>query len=337
MTSHLHFCTYFDRRYLTRALALHASLTAHCRSFTLWALCLDADTLRILSALSLPSLEPIALADLEGDDLQLRAAKASRSLVEYYFTCTPAFPLHLLRKQREIDLITYLDSDLWFFADPQLVLSEMGARSVAIIPHRFPSRLSHLEKHGVYNVGWVTFRRDQTGLDCLEYWRSRCLAWCPDTVSGDAFADQKYLDEWPVLFGNVAVIAHKGANLAPWNVVNYRIGVQSGAVHIDAEPLIFFHFHGLRRIDRWLYESGLGNYGATLSARVRRLIYQPYLRQLRSIGAQLKPFGIADHLPGGIRPNQGAWPTRRSILQSLLGRVSPWKSSRIFLAGQLAF
>jgi hypothetical protein len=173
MTSHLHFCTYFDRRYLPRALALHASLTAHCRSFTLWALCLDADTLRILSALSLPSLEPIALADLEGDDLQLRAAKASRSLVEYYFTCTPAFPLYLLRKQREIDLITYLDSDLWFFADPQLVLSEMGARSVAIIPHRFPSRLSHLEKHGVYNVGWVTFRRDQTGLDCLEYWRSR--------------------------------------------------------------------------------------------------------------------------------------------------------------------
>jgi hypothetical protein len=186
-------------------------------------------------------------------------------------------------------------------------------------------------------VGWVTFRRDRTGLDCLEYWRSRCLASCPDAVTDDAFADQKYLDDWPLRFKDVAVIANRGANLAPWNVMNYQIGLEKGAVHVDNEPLVFFHFHGLRRIDEWLYESGLGNYDTALSRNVRQLIYRPYLRQLRRTAAQLRRFGVTDHLPGGIRPNQGAWPIRRGLVRSLWGRMSPWRSSRIFVAGQFAF
>ena len=90
------YCTYFDSNYLTRALALHASLARHAEPFRLWALCLDDAAFHVVEAMSIDSLRPIKLADLEAEDPGLAAAKGNRSTVEYYFTLSPALPLYLL-------------------------------------------------------------------------------------------------------------------------------------------------------------------------------------------------------------------------------------------------
>jgi hypothetical protein len=338
MREHFHFCTYFDSKYLARALALHASLVRHCSSFTLWALCLDESSEKVLSKLALPSVETIPLVTLEADDPELSGAKANRSLIEYYFTCTPSLPLHILRRQPAVDLITYLDADLWFFGDPRVVFAELGQKSVGIIPHRFAEAIRDRECFGVYNVGWVSFRRDGPGLECLEYWRSRCLAWCSDIVGPQGFADQKYLDDWPQRFQGVSVIAQKGANLAPWNVANYKLASRGKRLFVDEDPLIFFHFHGLRRVNRWLYESGFALYEAVLSARMRRQIYRPYLRELRRISVQLEGFGLADPLPPGVRPLLASRPRQssfRSAVRSMRRRVRSWRSSNLLVAGDL--
>jgi hypothetical protein len=341
MREHFHFCTYFDSKYLARALALHASLVRHCSSFTLWALCLDEASENVLSQLALPSLEIIPLVTLEADDPELSGAKANRSLIEYYFTCTPSLPLHILRRQPTVDLITYLDADLWFFGDPRVVFAELGQKSVGIIPHRFAEAIRDRECFGVYNVGWVSFRRDGPGLECLEYWRSRCLAWCSDTAGPQGFADQKYLDDWPERFKGVSVITQKGANLAPWNVANYRLAGRGGRVFVDEHPLIFYHFHDLHRIDRWLYESGLAAYEATLSAGLRRRVYRPYLKELRRVSERLAAFGLADPLPPGIRSSHASRP-RQSLfgdaVRSVRGRLAPGKRRKrtlLLMAGDL--
>jgi hypothetical protein len=91
-----YFCTYFDRNYLPRALALYRSLREHCSEFRLWELCMDEATHEALTQLKLPEVERIALNDLERNDDLLLRAKQNRSQVEYYFTCTPSLPLYVL-------------------------------------------------------------------------------------------------------------------------------------------------------------------------------------------------------------------------------------------------
>ena len=149
--------------------------------------------------LNLPNLIPIGLEEFEKDDEALRSAKENRSLVEYYFTCTPSLPLFILnRTDNKVDVVTYLDADLYFFASPEPLFVEMADASIVIIEHRYSPQLDHMRVLGIYNVGWLSFRRDPRALCCLQWWRERCLEWCHDRFENDRFADQKYLDDWPL-------------------------------------------------------------------------------------------------------------------------------------------
>jgi len=235
----------------------------------------------VLMTLGLSGVHAIALDDYEKGDKDLLQAKQNRTLIEYYFTCSPSLPLFILNHYPQVDLITYLDADLFFFADPTPIYEEFGDRSIAIVGHRFSSPLRVSEQYvGIYNVGWVSFRRDAHALACLRWWRERCLEWCYDRCEDGRFADQKYLDDWPTRFQGVAVLRHKGANLAPWNLANYTIRTNGGCVLVDDQPLIFFHFHRLKQIERWLYDPRLGDYKTKASVVVRRSIYAPYIRTL---------------------------------------------------------
>jgi hypothetical protein len=284
------FCTYFDHRYLVRGLALYHSLAVHAAPFQLYVLCLSDLCFRLLLAYKLPNVRLIRLQDLELADPELAQTRATRSLVEYYFTTTPALLLHLFRSESDLETLTYLDADLYFYADPLPVFDQIGDRSIGIIPHRYPPALAHMaDTHGAYNVGWLTFRRDATATACLAWWRERCLEWCYDRVEDGKYADQKYLDSWPERFPGTAIIQHPGANLAPWNLPSHRLTRHRGRVLVDGLPLIFFHFHRLREIGPWLYAPRLTDFGARATPLVRQGIYVPYLRTLRAIHRTLQP------------------------------------------------
>jgi len=282
LTIHRHFCTYFDHRYLARGLALHASLANVCRNdFTLWVLALDEQAAQFLERADIAGLRVLPLAALEAFDPELHASRADRSLVEFYFTCSPCLPRYLFARHPEIASVTYLDSDLFFFSDPEVLFDEIGPAAVAITPHRFSAAAARSHaKFGAYNVGWLTFRNDADGRACLEWWRARCLEWCFDRVEADRYADQKYLDRFASLFAGVHAIAHPGANLAPWNVASYRVAVDAGHVQVDGRALVFFHFQGLRRIAGHVYDSNLTGYGARLNDAVRDHVFRPYLATL---------------------------------------------------------
>ena len=278
----LHYCTYFDEHYLTRGIALYKSLLHHKVPFTLWVLCLDEQTELLLSQVELPHIRPIAHRDFECNDPELAWAKLGRSRMEYYFTCTPSWLCYLFDHYAEIDLLTYLDADLLFFASPEPMFEELGSASIQLIEHRFPPRLHQLRGYGRFNVGWVSVRRDTTGLAFSRWWRERCLEWCYMRLEENRYADQGYLNEVEARFGNVNVVCHPGANLALWNIEGVRLTYSGGQVLVNGHTLLFYHYHNLRQIGPGWYNMGVVLYDLKPLPIVYRQIYSPYLIALAS-------------------------------------------------------
>jgi hypothetical protein len=274
------YCTLFDRNYATRGLALHGSLLKHCGQFRLMVLCLDESTYEILTTLSLQNVELVSLSSLEKSDPELKRVRAQRTPVEYYFTCKPALMKFLAEKYATAQRITYLDSDLFYFSDPGPLELEYADSAVALTPHRFPPRLAELDNRGRFNAGWISVSCGEEGRRFIDWWRARCIEWCRWEVLEDRYGDQKYLDRVPMLFSRVTILDHAGANLAPWNLEGLDIRRTEDGVAVEGKPLVFFHFHGLRRVLYRIYDSGLAFYDMNLSPQVRRNIYRPYFSDL---------------------------------------------------------
>jgi hypothetical protein len=303
-----HFCTYFDKNYLSRGLALYDSLRAHQPSFRLYVGCFDEETRAELTRRALPGVVAIAQSELEAHDPELAATRAGRTRVEYFFTSTPSWLRFVFDRFGEVELLTYVDADIRFFSTSEPLFAEMGTASIAAVEHRYPRHLRYLEDRGRFNVGWLSFRRDAQGLACVDWWRERCIEWCYDRVDGGRYADQKYLDEWPGRFDMLRVLQHKGVNVAPWNVAASRVEVEGSTVRVDGDPLICFHFHGLKHVAGPLYESGLRSYRVRLGPTLRRHVFEPYLRELMCHEAELTRAGVTSghaksqrHVASGLR------------------------------------
>jgi hypothetical protein len=280
------FCTYFDHNYLPRGLALHGSLREHCPDFQLWVLCLTPECHEVLLRLALPEVRLITLDQLELFEPRLTEAKGNRTTIEYFFTCTPLLPLFVFRSEPVAASVTYVDGDMLVFHPLDEVWDEIADSSIAIVAHRFPPALQGLERWGIYNVGWLTFRRDPHSRTCLEWWRDRCLEWCHDRLEDGKFADQKYLDDWPERFSGVKVISHPGVNLAPWNLGRHQLAFEDNRITVDGRPLLIFHYHGLKQRARSLFDPQLSRYSVKVDAFLTERIYGPYLRILTDLAGE---------------------------------------------------
>ena len=285
------YCTYFDSGYLTRGLALLESITKHDPGSTLHVLCLDEAVETILGRLAPTGLVTHGLSELENLDPELRASRDSRSIVEYYFTCGPAFLKHLLASDPSLESLTYIDADMYLFSSPDPLFRELGHGSIGLVEHRFPRFLRDRERYGRFNVGYMIFRRDESAISCIDWWHERCIEWCFDRLEGDRFADQKYLEKWPELFERVVILSHPGINVAPWNVARHRVGLMGDTITIDLEALIAFHFHGFRQLLPWLFDTRFGNFRTPLTGPIRNVAYPAYIDALRRASTTIETVG----------------------------------------------
>jgi hypothetical protein len=302
MAGQRHYCTYFDHRYLPRGLAMIRSLRRFEPDAVIWVLCLSEFAEQALTSLAEPNVRSIGLAAFVSDDPALQAARANRSLLEFYFTCTPSIVRYVLERTAPEDVVTYVDGDLYFFSSPEPLYDELGEGSVSIISHRFSDAQRAMENVGIYNVGWLSFRNDVRGRAVANWWRDRCNEWCYDVFEEDRFLDQKYLDRFPRLFEGVVVLENPGANLAPWNTGTHDLTLCDDALHVDNAPLIFFHFHALKSLGRSIYFAPHDALYARLTPLVRDRIYRPYLAELSTAREEVERIvGLAEMRPLRIR------------------------------------
>jgi hypothetical protein len=276
--------TLFDKNYLSRGLALRESLSKNNFEAQLFILCLDDFSFHFIQHEEDKNLIPVRLASLEYWCPQLLDVKGERTWAEYIFTLSPLWPLYLLEHYDEIELITTMDADLYFFSSPQAIFDLVKHKSILITPHNFSNRMKFSLPYGRFNVSFQSFRRDAVGLACLQLWKKNCLEWCFDKLEPDRFADQKYLDEWPALFGDfLQVLDLPGTGLAPWNIEPGSVQLKSGILYCSSQKLIFYHFHRLRFVTGRIVTTGLDDYCAQKTPLLLNKVYAPYIKVVRKM------------------------------------------------------
>ena len=282
------FCVISDSNYIKFLNTLIQSMEERIPfEFKLVVLGLDNNVENYLIENSL-NLDLINLSYLEEKQKELLIAKKSRSKVEYFYTLSSGISNYCMINYT-YDSITYLDSDLFFFNNPEKIFSEIKGYNVAIIPHNFTDKTKKNIKYGIYNVGWVTFNNTNEGRRCLVDWYNNCLDWCYQKLENGKYADQKYLDSWPNEYERVKILKNKGLNLAIWNIGNYKISKKDGEIYVDNDKLIFFHFAGLQIISNNYIITGLSKAKVFLEGVIKFDIYSHYLKILISTKGKTLP------------------------------------------------
>ncbi|HEY8804079.1 MAG TPA: glycosyl transferase, partial [Clostridium sp.] len=274
------FCTIVSKGYLIKVLAFYYSLERHSRNFHLWICCIDDEVYSALSKINLKNASLIHLDTVE--DKQLLAIKNTRKTNEYCWTLKAAVSRYVLMNC-SVDSIIYCDSDMFFFSDPQVVFDEWGEASVFLCPQRDLEWVHNM--YGKFQAGFIGFKKDQQGLNCLNWWNKKCIEWCygePDSEMG-RWGDQKYLDEIPEKFSNVKISENLGVDAAPWNTIynnNFNITSRDNEVFIEGDKLIAYHFACLSIFNENDYDLWTFNY-LSISSAIKSNVYIPYIESLR--------------------------------------------------------
>lgn len=284
-------CTAFDSNYLDKGIVLYQSLEAVCENFTLYVFAFDERTKEILMLLSYKNMVVISLKDFETEEL--REVKSKRSKGEYCWTCTPIVIQHVLTNYKVEDC-TYIDSDLFFYQSPMVLLKEFYASncSVGLVKHRFPNteRGRNNEKSsGTYCVQFNTFKNDKDATKLLEIWKQQCLFECSIKKGGD----QYYITDWGRLYDQVYEYQNNGAGVAPWNLANYKLKKSGTKIELkylnENQEIVFYHFQGIQYSQEGQVNINVitAPGGGFIEKKLINYLYYPYLKKIELVREML--------------------------------------------------
>tara|TARA_B110000503_G_C7121372_1_gene402671 strand:- start:10 stop:951 length:942 start_codon:yes stop_codon:yes gene_type:complete len=231
----INFTTYFDKNYESKFYCLFQSLKKQVSNFHIYAFVVNSVNKKNYNQADLENITFIYLNKLETRYPQLYYAKKNRTNIEYLFTLTP-FTCKYLFDELKIKDVSYLDSDLYFFNNPNNLYNFIFKEKSEIFITKHENNKIE-DKYGAYNVGWIMFKNSVVSRQCLSDWGDDCINWCFDKVEEGKYADQKYLDKWPTKYNKVSVINNFLINVGPWNCSKLNEN--------NSNQLIAFHFHNI--------------------------------------------------------------------------------------------
>jgi hypothetical protein len=299
---------------------MYESLKKQTKNFHLYIFAFDDLTSEIITNLDLDFVTVISLDEFETPEL--KEVKSSRSIAEYCWTCTPSTISHVLNNY-DVPHCTYIDADLYFYSDPSVLIEELteSGKSVLITEHRFSflPKLYEEKRGGRFCVQFITFIREEKSLQVLDKWRGQCIDWCYSRYEDDKFGDQKYLEEWPVVYSNIHILEHQGGGIAPWNLTQYVFATDNGSVsginlkHKTEFAVVFYHFQYVKFMENNLCDIGW----YYISSNVRKVFYEPYIA--RVIEIEHKIFNLNERYRPGLTGTK--IDSLKNILKSLSKNV----------------
>lgn len=286
------FCTLTDKNYLLKGLAMYQSLKSTLKLIPvkLYWLCMDQQTYDALRTVAPGEIIPILLEDMEREHAELRQAKNNpnpgeygNQYSQYCWALAPWFIHYVLHRfARNQEAVIYVDSDIIFYASPQVIYGIMDQKSIAIHSHRSPGPYKPAD-NGWFNVGVVVFKNDTVGRQACTQWKD----WLMKTdhqyyKSHGSCGDQKYLEliyekfaGETCVFDNGTIITH----LAPWCP--------------DIEPakvMLLCHFSHFRHDlenNQW-HDSLYGEWNPSAQPGVLPF-YQDYFERIKAAKLLVKP------------------------------------------------
>jgi hypothetical protein len=263
----LNFCSYFDKNYLSKFLVLRDSLINLNCKVIFYVLPLDDFSYNFLKNKNFKNVILCNLNQLEKKFPDLNKIKNTRTNIEYYFTLSPYLPI-FLQEKFNLEKLSYIDVDSFFFKNPEFFYKSLDVYSIILTKQNFK------EKYGKFNVGWISYNfLHQDTKKILDKWKVECTNWCYDKVEKNRYADQKYLDDWPLLSNDIIIYDPKVSMFSPWDSKNKFLKK-------NRENFYCYHFQGLK-FSKNYFISGIGIYNFNFDRNFIKKFYSNYVILLK--------------------------------------------------------
>ncbi|MBC2580169.1 putative nucleotide-diphospho-sugar transferase [Clostridium sp. DJ247] len=250
------FCMVVSSTRLIQGMACFLSLYKNVCDLKIYILCIDDKCYEFLKKINFDKLVLVKIPELNRKELL--EIRTERELNQYCWTLKPSFIKYVFNLDDSIERVTYIDSDLFFFQNPNIIFKNQPDASVLlssgeIFLPMYSKELNHYVQHltGNFNSGFISFKKDINGIECVNWWDKKCIDSCTSNPEDNKFGDQKYLDDMPFLFKNVQEITTPGVNIAHWNYAKYNFTIVDDNVLVNNNRLIFYHFSGFRIISKY--------------------------------------------------------------------------------------
>lgn len=198
-------------------------------------------------------LAPHQLIEIESLAVNGFAAMAAQySVIELNCAMKPFVAQYIFEKEQP-DTLIYIDSDTLIFNSFATVEAALEQYNILITPHftqPYPDtdKLPHerdILRSGIYNAGFLAMKNSADTHSFLQWWATHAKHECYYNFAEGMGVDQIWLNLVPLLFNNVGIFKHPGANIAYWNLHERQLTKQNETLVVNEQfPVLFLHISG---------------------------------------------------------------------------------------------
>jgi len=278
-----YYYTVASKEYTYKILLLYNSMMKYDKYFKFYIVCLHKEGKEMLEKFGLENAVLIEIGQLEAYDGELAEVKEKRSIKQYAWAAKPIAALYILDNYKDVDHIIWLDGDTVFMSSPDPIYEEWGDHPVVLTEEKFTGKYAQVaDTYGFYNTGFMGYRRSETAVKCLKYFREKLLEWNYDEKEQYRWNDQLYVSDWPQRFENIGIIKNPGVNMTPF-IFNRLLdedkcvlSVRDGCQWMGNVKITLFHFYGFTYFNRHEFE--LCYYTDIHDQLEKNEIYLPYIK-----------------------------------------------------------